>query len=86
MANVYIQTPLGFTKVGYSVVTGRVRKFILHAVVLYDKSSGVAVDGWQDKLVKLVQDTGLDIDSDGYGLHKFVQRMQEEGLLSTRSA
>ena len=69
-----------YTEVDYSIVDGRVTSFTLHGDLLYDEMESVAIDGWKEALVAFVQDHGLDRD-DGRGLHAFVYRMIEDGLI-----
>ena len=78
MASLFVMTKPP-TDIDYSLVDGRVRAFKLRGETLYDEVTGIAEDGWSDKLVDFVTEQGLDIDK-GTGLHAFVYRMQEEGL------
>lgn len=73
---------VGDSEVDYSVQDGRVRSFELDGVKLYDEDDGTVIAGWRDKLIDFVTDCQLDVDRDGHGLHAFVYRMQEDGLLS----
>jgi hypothetical protein len=66
--------------VDYSIVDGRVRSFTYKGVEIYDEDGG-AHEGWKDHLVSFVLDYRLNKD-DGRGLHAFVYRMIDEGLVS----
>lgn len=65
--------------VDYSM-TGEVTKFVLEGVVLFDKSIGKAEPRWKMQLIEFVRAERLHINR-GKGLHKFVYRLQEDGLL-----
>ena len=56
------------------------RSFVLRGETIFDENAKIAKDGWVDNLVALVKELRLDID-DGHGLHFFVYRMQDDGLL-----
>jgi len=80
MASVTILTePL--TDIDYSVVDGRVRSFELYGEKLYDEDDGIERKGWKQKLIKLVMEQKLNIDKDGRGLHAFIYRMMDDGLI-----
>lgn len=81
MASVY-----GFTtpasEVDYCIADGRVRLFELRGDVLFDERSGIAVDGWEDRLVDFVVKYSLHKDIDGTGLPSFVHGLIERGLIA----
>lgn len=80
MASVYVMTEPP-TDIDYSLVDGRVRRFVLFGQKMYDEDDGTSIDGWRDRLVEFVRIQGLDVDKDGHGLHAFVYKMQDDGLL-----
>ena len=80
MASVYICSE-PYSDIDYSIIDGRVRSFVLRGEKLYDEQDGTEVNGWRIKLVEFVREQRLDVDKDGYGLHAFVYRMQDDGLL-----
>lgn len=81
MASVY-----GFTtpasEVDYCIADGHVRLFELRGDVLFDERSGIAVDGWENRLVDFVIKHSLHKDLDGSGLHAFVHGLIERGLIT----
>jgi len=80
MASVYVMTEPP-TDIDYSLVDGRVRRFVLFGQKMYDEDDGTSIDGWRDRLVEFARIQGLDIDKDGHALHAFVYKMQDDGLL-----
>lgn len=80
MASVYVQTDPP-SEIEYAMNSGTVRMFSLRGEKLFDVLDGTAVDGWKDRLAAFVMDQGLDVDKDGHGLHSFVYKLEEDGLL-----
>ena len=81
MASVYIASD-PYSNIEYSIGTGKVRQFVLRGKTLYDEQKGISEDGWEEKLVELVREQGMDLDPNGRGLlHAFVYKLQEDGLL-----
>ena len=70
MASVFIMTDPP-SDIDYSLADKRVRSFELRGTVLYDEDKGIAVEGWEDELVKFVKEQGLNVDK-GRGLSAFV--------------
>ena len=79
MASVYIHTK-PYSAIDYSLADGQVQSFVLYGKTLYDEGDGTAVDGWEASLMKFIHDFRLDTD-DGGGLHMFILKMQQDGLL-----
>ena len=79
MASVSVMTDPP-TDIDYSVMDGRVRSFKLMGKLLFDEDKEIVTDGWEKQLARFVKDQGLDKD-DGRGLHAFVYKLQEDGLL-----
>ena len=73
---------IGDSVVDYSLADGRVRSFVLDGKKLYDEDDGTSDKGWRQALVDFVRQRGLDEDRDGMGLHAFVYRMIDDGLLT----
>ena len=80
MASVFVMTDPP-TDIDYSIADGRVRSFELRGVVLYDEDSGIAAPGWRDALAGFVREQGLNVP-DRRGLHAFVYRLIEDGLIT----
>jgi hypothetical protein len=82
MASVYIWTT-PHSVIDYSCVDGRVRCFVKNGKTIYDEDINVVKIGWKYLLATFVMEHGLDKD-DGHGLHAFVYRMFDDGLLPQR--
>lgn len=67
-------------EIDYSIVDGRVREFSDGGVPLYDERKGIETAGWLLRLVSVIRKAGLDRPSKR-GLHMFVYRLMDEGLL-----
>jgi hypothetical protein len=81
MASVYILTEPP-SNIDYSLKDGRIQSFELRGMLLYDENEHIQIDNWKDELIKFVKDQELDINKDGRGLHAFVYRMIDDGLLA----
>ena len=81
MASLFVTTD-PHSEIDYSLVDGQVRGFVLRGVKLYDEEDGTAADGWREKLVSLIREQGLDLDTYGHGLRAFVRRLQDDGYLT----
>jgi len=68
------------TNIEYSILDGRIRSFEFKGRLLYDKASGMAVDGWKDSLVSFVKNTKLNVNR-GIGLNAFVYNLIDEGFI-----
>lgn len=80
MASIFISGDT-CSQIEYSIIDGRVRMFVLHDKKLYDEADGTIAASWKEKLVELVQHQGLDVPRGGGGHPKFINWMQDEGLL-----
>jgi len=65
--------------IDYSTLDGRVREFVWNGKLIYQENA-IAEPGWQAKLVDVVLVNHLHINN-GRGLHAFVYKMIEDGLL-----
>ena len=80
MASVFVSTdPL--SEVDYSLADGRVREFTLRGQLLYSEYEKVDVEGWKGQLVAFVEEVGLSTPYEGRGLHAFVYKLIDDGLL-----
>jgi len=85
VASIFVRTQPP-TDIDYSLNDGRVRSFELRGEKLFDEHDGTNVEGWEEKLVEFVIEQGLNIDTDGRGLHAFVYRMIDDGLITPQDA
>ena len=84
MASIYIgsfppREDNQYHDIDYSCTDGRVREFVWNGKLIYEENA-IAEPGWQAKLVDVVMQNNLHIDN-GRGLHAFVYKMIDDGLL-----
>ena len=71
----------GVFDIDYSIADCRIRSFELNGVVLYDEK-GIIIQGWEEKLIEIVEEFGMDSD-DGMGLHAFMLPYIQNGSFIT---
>lgn len=67
--------------IDYSLVDGRVREFVHNGERIYDEDEKLDIPGWKDVLVKIVLANKLNVPRDDLGVHAFVARMIDDGLV-----